>query len=250
MSIPEQQPNTSSLQTIETELSLTKQEMEEFRKLPKEEQEKQKEEKLAKLKDLQVKLDQSIQDAIKTGKLDEAKRLKEQLEQEVQDLTEKFEVIEKKFEFSMEITPDPDITSVETTIARLEAQGHKVGDYAKDMLTKVNWQEKLNSEYEIVSLSVGELFGDTNAHTYADIKAKAKENGLDLIPAALAPTIRLNYEKTGGYTAIAMNAIRGRDGNLRLFNCHQDGSGSWLNSNFGHDDYGWFGNDRFFFVRK
>ena len=91
MSTPERQPNTSDLQTLEMEINLTKQEMEAFRKLPKKEQNKQKKEKLAKLLEIQVKLDQAIQGAIQTGELDEAKKLKEQLENEMRDLEEKFD---------------------------------------------------------------------------------------------------------------------------------------------------------------
>ena len=59
----EQQPKDGlSLQTLETEVALTQAEMEEFRKLPTEEQEKQKTEKFAKLQALQTKLDQAIQE--------------------------------------------------------------------------------------------------------------------------------------------------------------------------------------------
>jgi hypothetical protein len=92
MSTIESQPNTSNLQTLETEVSLTKQELEDFKKLPKEQQEKQKQDKLAKLSDLQNKLDKSIQEAIKTGKLKEAKKLEKQLKKEVQDLEQQVEV--------------------------------------------------------------------------------------------------------------------------------------------------------------
>ena len=174
------------------------------------------------------------------------------MEKEINDLTEKFEVSEQselKFEWIKEITPDSEITSAETAIAKLEAEGHKIYDYAKDMLTKVNWSEKLKSSYEIVSFSVGDLFGDKNVHTYADIKAKAQELGLDLVPQALAPSIRLNYEKNGEWTRLAMEAIRDRDGDLRLFNCDRDGSGSWLSLNNGRDDGKWHDLSRFFFVR-
>jgi len=86
MSKQEQQTNISNLQTLETELALSKQEMEEFRKLPKEEQEKQKDEKLAQLNNLNDKLDQLIQEAIQTGDFEEVKRLKEELNYEVNSL--------------------------------------------------------------------------------------------------------------------------------------------------------------------
>ena len=56
MKTPEQQPNISNPQTLESEVALTRQEMEEFKKLPKEERDKQRDEQLTKLKDLQEKL--------------------------------------------------------------------------------------------------------------------------------------------------------------------------------------------------
>jgi hypothetical protein len=156
---------------------------------------------------------------------------------------------EKKV-FLKEIALDPEITSAETAIQKLKNKGHDVGDYAKDMLTKVNWEEKLQDSYKIVSFSVGELFGDTRNHTYADIKTKAQENGLELIPAALAPEIREQYPKNGDYTVIAMEAIRDRDGFPVLFDCNRYGSKSWLRSNYGRDGTEWNPYYRFFFARK
>jgi hypothetical protein len=85
MSTPEQQSN-SGLQTLETEIALTRQEIEEFQRLPKEERRKQRDEKLAKLKNLQEKLDQTIQEAVRTGRLDEARDLKDQIEKELSEL--------------------------------------------------------------------------------------------------------------------------------------------------------------------
>ena len=95
MSNPEQQPNiNSNLQTLETEVSLTKQEIEEFRRLPKEEQDRQKDEKLIRLKDLQNKLDQEIQEAIRIGKIDEVRNLTELLQKGLTDLEDQFEATE------------------------------------------------------------------------------------------------------------------------------------------------------------
>ena len=256
MKIPEQQLETkSNLESLSTEFSLTKEELENFKKLGKDEQEKQKQDKQAKIQELSDKLDLAIQNAIKTGDLTEARKLKDQFKKEIGDLREQIEITESlklpEGAIVMEITPDPKITSAETAIEKLEAQGHKISDYAKDMLTKVNWKEKLNKSYEIISISVGDLFKDKEVHTYKDIKAKAKEFGLDLVPASLAPEIRSNYPKGGDWTAIAMEAIRDRDGKLGLFYCNGDGSGSWLS----YGDGGSGGNEwrdvsRFFFVRK
>jgi len=162
-----------------------------------------------------------------------------------------YESFPDKRAFLKEIIPDPEINSAETAIAKLEAEGHKISDYPKDMLTKVNWQEKPKSSYEVVSFSVADLFGDKNSHTFGDIKAKAQELGLDLIPQALSPSIRLNYPKDGEWTTMALKeSIRGRDGNLRIFYCSRSGSESWLDNRNGHDGLRWNHNDRFFFVRK
>jgi len=166
-------------------------------------------------------------------------------------VTHIYESFPDKKVFLKEITPDSEITSAETAITKLKKEGYKIGDYAKDMLTKVNWQEKLKSTYEIVSFSVGGLFGDKNVHNYGDIKAKAQELGLDLIPQALAPSLRLNYPKNGDWTAMALQeSIRDRDGDLELFDCRANSSDSWLNDSNGHDDYKWDDSGRFFFVRK
>jgi len=89
MELREQQ-NMSNLQSLETEVTLTKAEMEEFRKLPREEQEKQKTGKLEELKVLQKKLDQIIQESIKTGNIEDAQELSDQLEREIYDLEKKF----------------------------------------------------------------------------------------------------------------------------------------------------------------
>lgn len=152
--------------------------------------------------------------------------------------------------FLKEIIPDKEINSAKTAIQKLEAEGYQIGDYAKDMLTKVNWKEKLKNSYEIVSFSVGELFGDTKIHTYAEIKARALEEGLELIPAGLAPEVRLNYEKNGEWTRLAMEAIRDLDDYPGLFDCYGIGSESWLHNSDGRDGNEWVGFYRFFFARK
>jgi hypothetical protein len=176
------------------------------------------------------------------------------LEKEVKDLEQQIEATERlelpEGAKTMEVIPNKEITSAETAIKKLEKEGHKIGDYAKDMLTKVNWKEKLKDSYEIVSISVGDLFKDKESHTYKDIKEKAKEYNLDLVPASLAPEIRSNYPKSGDWTNIAMEAIRDRDGNLRLFNCYENDSMSWLYHSYGDDDNKWDDDNRFFFVRK
>ncbi len=251
----QEQPETkSNLEALEADFSLTKKELDDFKKLPKEQKEKQKQEKLAKLSDLHKKLDQAIQEAIKTGELDEAEKLKEQLEKEIKDLEDQIEVNEHP-ELPgglkiMEITPDIETTSAETAIEKIEAGGYKISHDAKDMFTKIDWYESLDDSYKVVSISVGELFGDEEEHAYTDIKNKARKIGLDLVPASLAPSIRLNYDRNGIWTNIAMNSINNRNGAPALFVCRTEDGGSWLFDLTGRDDYKWSDRTRFFFVHK
>src|ERR1035437_2963849 len=109
--------------------------------------------------------------------------------------SEERNITPKEFPTWKEITPNREITSAKIAIAKLKADGHRVDDNTKYMLDQVDWNENLRDSYEIVSVSVGGLFGDTKAHTYAEIEAEAQENGLDLVPASLVLSIRLNYEK-------------------------------------------------------
>ena len=258
MNTPESQPNKqSNLETLEAGVSLTHQELEDFKKLPKEEQKKQEQSTVKKLSDLNDKLDILIQEAIASSSEEDekkARKLANQLEQEVKDLEQQIEITERlelpEGAKTMEVIPNKEITSAETAIKKLEKEGHKISDYAKDMLTKVNWKEKLKDSYEIVSISVGDLFKDKESHTYKDIKEKAKEFNLDLVPASLAPEIRSSYPKSGDYSVLAMEAIRDRGGSLSLFDCHEGDSESWLSSSNGDDDNEWIDYTRFFFVRK
>jgi len=91
MSTSESHLNTSNLHALESEVALTKEEMEEFRKLPKSEQERQMNEKIVVLSNLRIKLDRLIQEAIQTGCLDEARNLNDLLEKEVHDLEEQMQ---------------------------------------------------------------------------------------------------------------------------------------------------------------
>jgi hypothetical protein len=258
MSTLEQQPNISNLQTLEAEVSLTKQELEDFRKLPKKEQEKQKQEKLVKLNDLQNKLDQAIQEAIKTGKLDEAKKLKEQLEKEVHDLEQQIDTTKKneKFPTWKEIIPDPEITSAETAKAKLEARGYKLDmRLHREFLAQLDYGENLKGSYDVVSVSVGELFDDSKIHTYAEIKTKALESGLDLVPRRLAIDLRLvNYDQPSKWTFIAMDPIISTSGNgdtsMVLLYCEDTAPHLWEDVKSVSDGNEWNSEERFFFIRK
>jgi len=249
----EQQSNTSDISNLESDKSaalLSKDELNIFKNLSEKEQKKQKEDRLQKLEELQNNFRKAVEEATKTGNTEEALKLKAAFDKDAEELKQLVEETEKFKGKVMEIIPDKEITSAKTAIKKLEKEGHKVSDYVKGMLSKVNWKEKLKDSYEVVSVIVRELFGDEKSHTYADIKARAIENGLELVPAKLVPSIRLKYSKSGDWASIAMEAIRDRDGYLELFYCDGSDSDSWLSSYYGDDDFRWGDNYRFFFVRK
>ena len=253
----EPQPNTANTQNLESDKSaalLTESELNEYKKLPKEEQKKKQEARLKKLEELQNEFRKAVEEANKTGKVEEAQKLKTAFAEKAEELKQLIAETERleKFGKVLEIIPDKDIISAETAIEKLKKEGYLISYEVKSMLTRVNWKEKLKDSYEIISISVGELFGDKKLYTYAEIKAKAIENGLELVPAKLAPSIRLNYEKSGSETQIATKNISSSGYNYRyIFSCTINRSGSWLeNSAAGDDGRGWSGDKRFFFVRK
>ena len=91
MKTPELQPE-ANLKSLEQEVALTKEEITKFQKLKPKEQEKQKQERLAKLLELQNKLEQAVADGAKAGNFEEAKRLKEEIEKEIADLEQVVDV--------------------------------------------------------------------------------------------------------------------------------------------------------------
>lgn len=156
----------------------------------------------------------------------------------------------KNFETVMQIIPSSEINSAETAIKKLEAEGHQLSYSAKDMLAKVDWKEASKSSYEIVSASVGDLFNDKEMHSYGDIKARAQKYGLDLVPAAIAPLIRLNYDKSGEWVTIAMEPIRDNNNNHSVLYVTSQGPYSWLRDFDGKESEEWYDHSKFFFVRK
>ncbi len=101
---------------------------------------------------------------------------------------------EKKFPTWKQVIPDPEIISTMTALDKLTEKGYKVARYDRlselsRMMDKVNWSEKLESYYDVVIVNTEDLFNDKEIHPYKDIVKKAKENGLDFVPASLAISI-------------------------------------------------------------
>ncbi len=133
----------------------------------------------------------------------------------------------------------------------LKTNGHNIGDWANDILGKMEIS-KTEEEVNLVVATVREL-GFKNGANYADICKKAQELGLELCPAEVGPQLRLQYtnQPKGEWLIIAMEAISGSDGVLSVWNVERsDGGESWLDSYCGRADYGWVADGSFVFVSR
>ncbi len=259
MNTPESQPNTqSNLQTLEADFSLTKKELEDFKKLSKEEQEKQKQDKLAKLSDLHTKLDQAIQGAIKTGELDEAKELKEQLEKEIKDLEEQVEVT--KLPEGLERGIKMEVTiggkTKDELIKEMKKTKIKISDHAIQMMNDPNFTISKKKEHlNLVKISVKDL-GFADHISTDEIYEKAQKLGLELCPAEVGPQLRLKYkdQSDGNFYKIGMKPIFNSDS--KRFGVFELGRSDLVDGGLVFEtseiylEKGWFNYDTFVFVSR
>ncbi len=130
----------------------------------------------------------------------------------------------------------------------LKKAGFKVGEYASDLLEKLEWN--VNGEFDLEVKTVAEL-GLKDGGTLKEIYAKAKEQGLELCPGEIGPAYRLAYkdQPQGEWLRIAMEPIAVSGGSLRVFGVGADSDDRWLDSSYGRPDSSWGGDDRWVFVR-
>jgi hypothetical protein len=161
------------------------------------------------------------------------------------------------------VETDP-ITSVWITITlgtiprdqldqKLQDNNTKISDQAAEMMqqdafTVAQREERIN----LVSVSVAEL-GFDEATCYKVICQRAKEHDLEPCPAEVGPQLRLQYKDQPIYEwiLVAMKALQGCDGSLRIFDVGRTGDGKlWLKSYSGDPDYHWAPGCRFLFWRR
>ena len=123
--------------------------------------------------------------------------------------------------------------------AALTKDGHRIGDYAKDMLAKMD-TSKETQELNTIRLKVSDL-GFTKSTRYDEICRRAKELGLDLAPAEAGPALRLAMKEQlmGDYFCVAMEPLVDRDGFPSVFYVDRDEDGSWLGSGGGNAGRQW-----------
>jgi len=131
----------------------------------------------------------------------------------------------------------------------LEADGYRIGDYAGQILKKIEVSQT-PIELDLVVMTVGDLGFPPDGARRDAIYDRAKELGLQLCPAEVGPALRLAYKNQlrGEWLLIAMEPIAGSGGRLLVFLVAHGGSALWLGSFYGRPDFVWSASDRWVFV--
>jgi len=137
--------------------------------------------------------------------------------------------------------------SAEKILKEYEASGIKISSYAKEMLSKIEWQKE-TGEIDLVKLSVADM-GFVNGATTNEIYSKAKELGLELCPQETCPILRLDKDLSEclfcGMKQIDV------DGSPRVFDLGRYSGGLWLHGSWAEPDSRWSSNNEFVFrLRK
>ncbi len=140
--------------------------------------------------------------------------------------------------------------SVKDLTKALTGNGFRISDWAGDILKKITLAAA-ETEIELVLVSVADL-GFTKATRRDVIYDRAKELGLDLVPAEVGPQLRLAYtdQPLNEWMVMAMEPITGSDGGLGVFNVEHYDVGRWLRSYSGDPDIMWNPDDRWVFARR
>ena len=145
-----------------------------------------------------------------------------------------------------------DGTTGEGWIKRLEGNGFRVGDYAKQVLRSPDFKPTNGVTTEVAVLK-GMLFEDNDRIT-KKIRAEADKRKLSKPNAELACLIREKFtdkeiETMGLWYIVAMHEpINDSFGDPRLLNAGRGGDGRWLNASYGRPDDRWFRDNGFAFV--
>ncbi len=127
-----------------------------------------------------------------------------------------------------------------------------VSPWAQEIWNKVKYPVKKQT-IDLVKITVGELFDDTNIHTTKEIYAKAKKMGLDLCPPQVGPQLRFDYkdQPEGEWLTVAMKPIADSDGGPSVFDVGRFGDDLRLDDRWTRPDNEWDPGNRFVFsVRK
>ena len=137
-------------------------------------------------------------------------------------------------------------------IPRLEKQGFRIGDYAKQVLRSPDFKPTNGVTTEIAVLK-GVLFEDNDRST-KKIRAEADKRKLEKPNAELACLIREKFtnkdiEAMGLWYIVAMHEpINDSDGNPFLLHANRYVARRWLNAYYDRPDFRWYRDYGFAFV--
>jgi len=140
--------------------------------------------------------------------------------------------------------------SVKDLSKALTSNSFRISDWAADILKKTTLAPA-ETEIELVLVTVADL-GFTKATRRDAIYDRAKELGLDLVPAEVGPQLRLQYldQSMDDWMVMAMEPIAGSDGNLDVFDVARSEDGQWLGADYGDPDDEWNPGGRWVFARR
>ncbi|SRR6266700_1464148 len=132
----------------------------------------------------------------------------------------------------------------------IEYAGMKLDNWGRSLLRRTDTATE-ETDVDLVVVSAAEL-GFKKGAKYSEICARALELGLELCPAEVGPALRLAYkdQPRGEWLLIAMNAISGSDGDLRVFIVEHDRDELWLYGFIRLPDLFWYSSFRVIFVRR
>lgn len=132
----------------------------------------------------------------------------------------------------------------------LTSNGFRISDWAGDILKKTTLASA-ETEIELVLVTVSDL-GFTKATRRDAIYDRAKELGLDLVPAEVGPQLRLQYndQPLNEWMIMAMEPIASSDGFLHVFYVGRHDDGRWLITRVGYPDGMWLPDRRWVFARR
>ncbi len=140
--------------------------------------------------------------------------------------------------------------TIEAITTALEADGFKIGTYARQILAKIRLALK-ETEIELVRVSVTDL-GFTRAASRKVIYERALSLGLVLCPAEVGPQLRRQYadQPYGNWFLVAMEPIAGSDRGLDVFRVGHGGAGQWLDASSGRPGDEWNPENQWVFARS
>ena len=140
--------------------------------------------------------------------------------------------------------------SVDELRQSLKDKGNRISSYGNDILGKIALAET-ETEVTLHSATVKELTGKDVASN-REINEAIRSKGYDLCPAEVGPQLRLQYsdQPSGEYLRVAMEPIADSDGDLFIFDVNHAYDDRWLDSDGGHPDDRWNGDNRFVFVSR